>query len=68
VFPVRSLVKVKVMLRPKVSRPFCIEIKSPCEAEDQIFIMLIRGALFEERTNLLFARVTVSSNKSVVSM
>jgi hypothetical protein len=30
--------------------------------------LLMWGALSDERTGLLFARVTVSSNKSVVSM
>jgi hypothetical protein len=30
--------------------------------------LLMWGALFDERTGLSFARVTVSSNKSVVNM
>jgi hypothetical protein len=68
-------VKVKVMLRPTISRPVYLGMKHPSGAYDQIYITVrhlrfffIWGALPNGRTYLSFARVTVSSNKSVVGM
>jgi hypothetical protein len=58
-------VKVKVMLRPTISRPVCLGFKNPSGAYDQIFVTVRQlrvcwcGAfslsLAEERTGLLFA-------------
>jgi hypothetical protein len=63
------------MLRQTVSRSVCLGIRHPFVAYNQIFIhcltvtcLLMWGALSDERKGLSFARVTVSSSKSVVSM
>jgi hypothetical protein len=65
--------KVKVMLRPKVSRPVCLEpiwgLRPDVYCCQTVAGLLLWGALSDERTGLSFARVTVISiNKSVVSM
>jgi hypothetical protein len=55
-----DLVKVKVMLRPTVSRPVCLGIEHTFGAQKQICIsqtvsgLFMWGALFEERTGLSF--------------
>jgi hypothetical protein len=65
----QTKVKIKVTLRRTVSRPVCLGIKHPsgvyfCQT---VAGLLMWDALSDERTGLSFARVTVSSNKSVVS-
>jgi hypothetical protein len=54
-------VKVKVILRPTVSRPVCLGTKHPFWAYDQIFIACVTvtvwflwGALYDERSGLSF--------------
>jgi hypothetical protein len=66
-------VKVKVMSRPTVSRPVCLGIIIWALRPDLYYCqtvadLLMWGALSDERTGLLFARVTVSSSKPLVSM
>jgi hypothetical protein len=58
----KDKVKVKVMLRPTVSRPVCLGIKHRSGTYDQIFStvrqlvggLLMWGALFDDRTGLSF--------------
>jgi hypothetical protein len=42
------------MLRTTVSRPVCLGIKQSSRVYDQIFILLMRGALSDERMSLSF--------------
>jgi hypothetical protein len=56
-----SRLKVKVILRPTVSRPVCLGTKHPFGAYDQILItcvtvtvLFLWGALSDERTDLFF--------------
>jgi hypothetical protein len=71
-FPWRQ-VKVKVILRPTVSRPVCHGTKHPFGAYDQILIivwqllvcLLVWGALSDERTGLPFAIATGSHQRSL---
>jgi hypothetical protein len=64
-------VKVKVILRPTVSRPVCLGTKYPSGAYDQILIivltvagLLIWGALSDEKTSLQFAIATDPRQRS----
>jgi hypothetical protein len=54
-----SQVKVKVILRPTVSRPVCLGVGIPSGASDQIFVFcltvtgfLMRGTTSDEGTSL----------------
>jgi hypothetical protein len=64
-------VKVKVILRPTVSRPVCLGTKHPFVAYDQILIiclivagLLVWGALSDGRTGLSFAIATGPRQRS----
>jgi hypothetical protein len=55
------IVKVKIRLRPTVSRPVYFGVKPPSWTQDQSFVtvttvagLLMCGALFDDRTGLLF--------------
>jgi hypothetical protein len=60
------------MLRPTVSRPACLEpiwgLRPDVYYCQAVASLLMWGALSDEGTGLSFATVTVSRNKSVVSM
>jgi hypothetical protein len=62
------------MFRPTVSWPVCLGIEHPSALKTSFYYcltvacLLMWGSLSDERTGLSFARVTVSSSKSVVSM
>jgi hypothetical protein len=68
----QSQVKVKVMLRPTVSRPVCLGTKHPAGAYDQIFITFVTvtvlflwGVLSDERSGLSFVCATGPYQRSL---